>query len=125
MDGKVRRGFWRHLLPVPGLLLEKGVERAGRKIGEELAFLTEDHRKVHHFIVRQMPSHGRPMDPDFVASEVNLTEERVKAILQELEEHMAFLFRNEEGAVVWAYPVTAEQTPHQLTFSTGEKIYAA
>jgi len=125
MDGKVRRGFWRHLLPVPGLLLEKGVERAGRKIREELAFLTEDHRKVHHFIVREMPSHGRPMDPGFVADEVNLTEERVKAILQELEEHMAFLFRNEEGAVVWAYPVTVEQTPHQLTFSTGEKIYAA
>lgn len=125
MNGKVRRGFWRHMLPVPASLLEKRAEKGGRKIREELSFLTGDHRRVHHFIVREMPSYRRPMDPGLVAREVNLTEERVTAILQELEEHMTFLFRNKDGAVVWAYPVTVEETPHQLTFSTGEKIYAA
>ena len=30
-----------------------------------------------------------------------------------------------QGAVTWAYPVTVDQTPHHLTFNTGEKIYAA
>ena len=106
-------------------LLEKRAEKSRKKIREELAFMTRDHRRVHHFIVREMPSHGRPMGPDLVVRELNLPMERVEAILQELEEHMTFLFRNDEGAVVWAYPVTVEETPHQLTFSTGEKIYAA
>ncbi|OGO41196.1 MAG: hypothetical protein A2Z04_05735 [Chloroflexi bacterium RBG_16_57_9] len=27
--------------------------------------------------------------------------------------------------VVWAYPVTVARTPHHLTFSTGEQVYAA
>jgi amino-acid N-acetyltransferase len=27
--------------------------------------------------------------------------------------------------VVWAYPVTAEPTPHKVTFSTGERLYGA
>jgi hypothetical protein len=113
------------MLPLPGALLGIGAKKGRKKIVEELSFMTEEHRAVHHFIVRQLPSHGIPMAPDFVAEEVSLPVERVTAILQELEEHMTFLFRNSEGAVVWAYPVTVEQTPHPLTFSSGEKIYAA
>jgi hypothetical protein len=113
------------MLPLPISLLEKGVEKGQKKIREELAFMTEDHRRIHHFIVREMPTHGRPMSPDLIAGKVNLPLEQVAAILQELEVHMTFLFRNDEGAVVWAYPVTVEGTPHQLTFSTGERIYAA
>jgi hypothetical protein len=38
---------------------------------------------------------------------------------------MTFLFRNEHGAVEWAYPVTAARTPHRVAFSTGERINAA
>jgi hypothetical protein len=38
---------------------------------------------------------------------------------------MTFICRNDEGMAVWAYPVTVEKTPHRLTFSTGEQIYAA
>lgn len=125
MDGKVRRGFWKYMLPIPASLLEKRAETGGLRIREEVAFMTEMHRMVHHFVVREMPSHGMPMDPGFIAEGVNLPEEQVAGILQELEESKIFLFRNEGGAVVWAYPVTAEETPHRLTFSTGEEIYAA
>jgi hypothetical protein len=38
---------------------------------------------------------------------------------------MTFVCRNAQGAVVWAYPVTVEPTPHRATFSTGEELYAA
>ena len=47
------------------------------------------------------------------------------AIFTDLEEHMTFICRNSEGMAVWGYPVTVEKTPHHLTFSTGERIYAA
>jgi hypothetical protein len=50
---------------------------------------------------------------------------QVRTILDELEKQMTFLFRNEQGAVAWAYPVTIDQTPHRVTFDTGESLFAA
>jgi hypothetical protein len=49
----------------------------------------------------------------------------VTSILADLEARKGFLFRNEDGAVVWAYPVTAEPTPHRIRFKSGETLYAA
>ena len=54
-----------------------------------------------------------------------MPEELVTEILDGLEKHMTFLFRNDRGEVTWAYPVTVDETPHQVTFSTGEQLYAA
>jgi hypothetical protein len=42
-----------------------------------------------------------------------------------LEQHLTFLFRNKQGSVVWAYPVTVDPTPHRVTFNTDEQINAA
>ena len=41
----------------------------------------------------------------------------VAAILDDLERHLTFLYRNPEGAVAWAYPVTVEPTPHRVTLN--------
>jgi len=38
---------------------------------------------------------------------------------------MTYLYRNARGEVTWAYPVTVDHTPHRVTFSSGEQIYAA
>ena len=46
-------------------------------------------------------------------------------ILDELEKNMTFLFRNPDGEVTWADPVTVDQTPHHVSFSSGEQVYAA
>jgi hypothetical protein len=60
-----------------------------------------------------------------IAQALDLPLARVVEILADLEQHMTFLFRDEQGAVVWAYPVTVERTPHHVTFESGEQIYAA
>jgi hypothetical protein len=60
-----------------------------------------------------------------VARELALPLERVEDILQDLEKHLTFLVRDEQGRVVWAYPVTVEKTPHRITFGSGERLYAA
>jgi hypothetical protein len=60
-----------------------------------------------------------------ISKNLNIEPERVVSILEELEKNLTFLYRNEQGAVIWAYPVTIEKTPHRITFSTGEQIYAA
>jgi hypothetical protein len=48
----------------------------------------------------------------------------VVAILDELEEHLTFVFRGDRRAVSWAYPVTVDETPHHASFSTGEEAYS-
>ncbi len=88
-------------------------------------FMTPEHRRVHHFTVRELPRLEKPLLPEIIAQKLNMPRERVVFLLEDLEKHMTFLFRNSEGAVTWAYPVTIEKTPHHLTFSTGEEVYAA
>jgi hypothetical protein len=90
-----------------------------------LAFMTQEHHRVRNFAVRELPRIGSPLAPEFIAESLNLTVTRTKVILDELEKHMTFLFRNEQGAVAWAYPVTVDPTPHRTHFSTGESLYAA
>ena len=48
----------------------------------------------------------------------------VVEILDELERRLIFIFRPGGRDVVWAYPVTAEPTPHHLDFSSGERFSA-
>lgn len=87
--------------------------------------MTEEHHRVRYFVVRELPRVGEPLLPEFIAQNLNLPLARVNAILAELEKHLFFLVRNGQGAVSWAFPVTVESTPHELTFSTGERLYGA
>jgi hypothetical protein len=65
------------------------------------------------------------MPPEYIARELGLEESRVTEILDELERRLIFLFRPGGRDVVWAYPVTAEPTPHRVAFSSGERVFAA
>ncbi len=125
MKDKLVLGLWRYMLKVPPFLWEKQISRAKKKFESENRFLTKEHSVVHHFVVRELPRAGKPLPPEFIADSLNLSIRRVNAILGELEKHMTFLFRNRSGEVTWAYPVTVDKTPHHLTSSTGEQLYAA
>ncbi len=125
MDNKLLLGLWRAMIPLPRALWQKVIFQEVHKVEKKLDFITPEHRAVHHFVVREIPRVGGPLSPEFVAQEVGLPVERVNGILGELEAHMTFLFRNEQGAVTWAYPVTADETPHHVTFGTGEQVHAA
>ena len=90
-----------------------------------LAFMSEDHHRVRDFVVVELPRIASPLSAALIAERLNLPVERVTGILDDLEKHMTFLYRNPQGEVTWAYPVTVEHTPHRVTFSSGEQIYAA
>ena len=75
--------------------------------------------------MRELPRVGKPIAPEWIARELNLPIEKVITLLDDLEKHLTFLFRNAEGAVVWAYPVTVAETPHRVTLSAGEQTFAA
>ena len=104
---------------------ERSLSEIPRHFDARLSFMSKEHHLVRNFVVKEMPITGGPLSPGHIARKLSLPLKRAITILAELERNMTFLFRNEAGAVIWAYPVTVEKTPHHLTFSTGEQLYAA
>ena len=125
MNKSLLLGMWRFLLRIPRPIWQQEVARSARAAEKSLAFMTAEHHKIRDFVVRELPQFGKPIPPETIAQSLNMEPEQVITILNELEKKLTFLYRNEDGAVEWAYPVTAAQTPHRVTFSTGEQIYAA
>ncbi len=120
MDDNLLLGLWRCTLPVPRSVWQKLVHG-----NAQLDFMSDEHHHVRNWVVKELPRIGKPLSPEVIAQKLRLPPAQVTDILDELEQHKTFLFRNEQGAVTWAYPVTVEQTPHHLAFSTGEQVYAA
>ena len=86
--------------------------------------MTEDHHRVRDFAVLELPRRGAPLSPGAIAEALELPPPRVLALLDDLEAHLTFLFRNDRGEVTWAYPVTVAETPHHAAFSTGEEAFS-
>lgn len=95
-------------------------------MASRLAFMSAEHHLVRNFAVRELPHEGRrPIDPKHMAATIGLPAGRVLEILNDLERNLFFLVRNPAGLISWAFPVTAETTPHRLTLSTGERTHGA
>jgi hypothetical protein len=125
MGNKLLAGVWRYMLGVPPFLWEKQIEKAKNKVKASTRFMSPDHMRVHHFVVKELPLSEGPLAPERVALDLGLPLNRVTDIFRDLEEHLTFLCRNDQGEVVWAYPVTVEKTPHFITFDSGEQLHAA
>ena len=108
---RVLLGYKRRVVPIPWFLFTWILRRGAEKTKRVLGGLDDEHRRVHHFVVKELPSLGRPMPPDFIAKHLKLDEGRVVQILDGLERRLIFLFRPGGRDVVWAYPITAEPTP--------------
>jgi len=122
---RVLLGFKRHMVPIPWALFTRLVRQKLGKTAKAFGGLDEDHRRVHHFVVKNLPGLAKPMPPDFIAERLGLSISQIVRILDELERRLIFLFRPGGREVVWAYPVTVEPTPHRVAFSSGEKLWAA
>ncbi len=90
-----------------------------------LSFMTPVHHQVRYFVVKELAIRQEPIEAAVIAEQLDIPLEQVQSILDELEQQLFFLVRNERGAVSWAYPVTVEPTPHRLRFATGERLYGA
>ncbi len=125
MKNSLLLGLWQFLVPVPPRIWTKEIARSAKKGAAGLAFMSADHHRVRDFVVSELPRAGAPLPPGLITRCLDLPVEQVVSILDELEKHMTFLFRNPQGEVAWAYPVTVDPTPHRIIFSTGEQVYAA
>ena len=125
MNDNLLLGVWRYLLPVPRGIWQTRVRKEAELSDSRLDFMTEEHHLVRDFTVRELPHIGKPLAPEYIAQELKLPLAQVVTLLDDLEKHMTFIFRNQQGEVTWAYPVTVDATPHHVTLSTGEQVYAA
>jgi hypothetical protein len=113
------------MIPLPALLWKAMISRKANSVKSSLGFMSGEHQRIRDFVVSELPILAEPIAPETISRQLNLQLDQVNEILEELEKQLTFLFRNPKGEVTWAYPVTVENTPHQVTFSTGEKIQAA
>jgi hypothetical protein len=125
MQDSVFLGVRRRMVPVPRPVWRHHVSQEGHHAEQALAFMTEDHHRVRYFVVSELPRVSVPLSPEYIAGQLDLPLAHVKAILDDLERNMTFLYRPDGENVVWAYPVTVAETPHKVSFSTGEEVYAA
>jgi hypothetical protein len=125
MSETILIGRGRQFTSMPRHQWEEQLSNVPRSMKTRLSFMTRQHHLVRYFVVRNLPRIGQPIPPELIAAKLGLALPRVGAILTELEQRLFFLVRDERGHVSWAYPVTVQKTPHRLSFSTGEHIYAA
>ena len=125
MNNSLLLGFLRYILPIPRIIWQRVISNSTSDTQNRLDFMTKDHHRVREYVVLELPKVNAPISPQQIAENLDLPIDRVNFLLDDLEKHMTFLYRNGEGAVTWAYPVTVDQTPHRVDFSSGEQIYAA
>lgn len=125
MKNKVMMGLWRYVVNVPEGLWKKQMGSAVRRFDRKLGKMPEDVRKVHRFAARTLPGHGRPLSAGAIARGLGMAEADVVSCLEYLETQMTYLYRSRGREVTWVYPVTVDETPHKVFFSTGETLYAA
>ena len=118
-------GSGQNMIPIPAFLWKMGISANARKADKTLGFLSREDHLVRDFVVKEIPRLRKPLSPELIAKELNLPGDRVATIIDKLERRKIFLFRNKDGDVVWAYPVTADATAHKVTYSTGEETNAA
>ena len=125
MTENVLMGKGRDCIEFPREKWLEEVKQAPRHCAKRLGFMTAEHHRIRYFVVKELPRAGKPIVPERIAGEFQKTVSEATAILDDLEKNLFFLVRNDRGAVSWAFPVTVDRTPHRLTFSTGERLYAA
>ena len=125
MDEKILLGRSQKMVEVPQSTWKQHLAQIPQHSQSRLDFMTETHHKIRYFVVKELAHRQKPIEPELISDYLNMPLELVNSALEELERKLLFLVRNEQGSVAWAYPVTVENTPHKITFSSGEQLYAA
>ncbi len=125
MPDHILLGRGKDIVQAPEALWKQQLAAVPQHGHSRLSFMTEAHHRVRNLAVTELMRTGSPLDPETIASRLEMPPEQVADTLDELERKLFFLVRNAQGAVAWAYPVTVEPTPHRLTFNTGERLFGA
>ncbi len=125
MEEKILLGRDRGMIEIPQTTWKQELAQIPQHSQARLNFMTETHHQMRYFVVKEMAIRQKPIEPELISEKLSIPLERVNFLLEELERKLFFLVRNEGGAVAWAYPITVETTPYNLSFASGERLYGA
>jgi hypothetical protein len=118
-------GIWRFMIPLPQFMIKKSIRKMAEAICIKTANVSDEERKVHRFVVMTMTETNEPVSSEYIADKLDMPLDRIRDIVDKLEEMKVFLYRYNSQEINWAYPVTTENVVHKMTFSTGEQCNAA
>ena len=122
---KAFMGIWRFMIPLPLFMIKKDVSTMANAICRKSVDVSDEERKVHYFVVKSLSDTNEPVTPEYIANTLGMPLDRVKAIVDKLEEMKTFFYRYDCPGINWAYPVTAEDSGHKVTFNAGAQLNAA
>ncbi|MGD9234465.1 MAG: hypothetical protein PVH67_11470 [Desulfobacterales bacterium] len=122
---KLYMGFRGFMMRIPPLLSDKGTKKGEKGVKANAACLSEEERKVHHFIVMKMAVVKDPITAELIAGELGMLIDRVIEIIDKLESLKTFIYRDDGKGINWAYPLSLENTGFRMTASSGEQFFAA
>ncbi len=122
---KMYMGYGGFMLPVPRVLSSGGAKKGIAGARAKAGCLSEEERRVHHFVVVKMAVAREPITVELIANELCMPTGRVLKIIDKLEEMKTFLYRADGKGINWAYPLSMENTGCRMTASTGERFFAA
>ena len=124
-DRKMYMGIGKFMVPIPLVISNRGLEKGVSGAKAKAGLLSEEEKRVHHFVVKKMAVVEEPIKVELVAEETGLPEEEVKKAIDKLESLKTFLYRSDGKGINWAYPLSLDDTGHRMTVSTGEQFSAA
>ena len=122
---KLYMGFRGLMMRIPPLLSDKGARKGEKGARANADTLSDEERRVHHFIVLKMAIVKDPITADLIAGELGMPKDRVLKIVNKLESLKTFIYRSDGKGINWAYPLSLENTGFRMTASSGEKFFAA
>src|SRR5512135_858673 len=99
MEAKILLGRDQTILEVPQAAWQQHLTQVPQQSQARLDFMTEAHRQIRYFVVKEMVNTQKPIEPEFVAEQLSMPLARVNRILEELGRNLFFLVRNAQGAV--------------------------
>ena len=122
---KMYVGVSRFMVPVPRALSAIAMRKSVAGARARADLLSEQERTIHHFVVRELAVAQAPVTPDLIGERLEVPVERVVAAVDKLEAMMTFVYRENSDGINWAYPLSLQNTGHEITVSTGDRFFSA
>ncbi len=122
---KLYMGFGGFRMRIPPFLSNIGSKKGAKGARENADSLSEEERRVHHFIVLKMAVVKDPITAELISNELSMSLDRVNEIIDKLESLKTFVYRSDGRGINWAYPLSLDNTGFRMTASSGEQFFAA
>ena len=100
---KMYMGIGRFFIPVPQLISARGLKKGVSGAKAKADLLSEEERKIHHFIVKKLTVTQKHITTDIVGEALDVPVNSVEKIVDKLEAMKTFLYRSDGKGIDWAY----------------------